>query len=300
MLEEVITYLDPRPGEHYIDGTLGNGGHATRLLETDSTIEVLGLDRDPLTLADTAARMAAYRPRLHTHRGTFDELGVALATLGWQPVAGILLDLGVSSMQLDQPARGFAFRTSGPLDMRMSAGDGPTAADLVATLDEQALAEIIWRYGEEPAARKIAAAIVEARAREPLTDTMALAELIEGVRPRRSGVHPATRTFQALRIAVNDELAQIDRFLEHALEWLAPGGRLVIIAYHSLEDRRIKRAFRNWARSCVCPPRLPQCVCDARAQVRLLRRRVVTPSEQEIASNRRARSARLRALEVLQ
>ena len=300
MLEEVITYLDPRPGAHYIDGTLGNGGHAARLLDFDPTIEILGIDRDPLTLAETAARMAAYQSRLHTHHGTFDELGEALATLGWQPVAGILLDLGVSSMQLDQPDRGFAFRTSGPLDMRMSAGDGPSAADLLATLDEQALAEIIWRYGEEPAARKIAAAIVEARAHEPLVDTMALAELVAGIRPRRSGVHPATRTFQALRIAVNDELAQIDRFLERALDWLAPGGRLVIIAYHSLEDRRIKRAFQNWARTCVCPPRLPQCVCDARAQVRLLRRKVVTPSDQEIASNRRARSARLRALEVLQ
>lgn len=300
MLEEVITYLDPRPGAHYIDGTLGDGGHATGLLKSDPTIEVLGIDRDPLTLADTAARMAAYKSRLHTHRGTFDALGEALATLGWQPVAGILLDLGVSSMQLDQPERGFAFSASGPLDMRMSAGVGPSAADLVATLDEYALADIIRRYGEEPAARRIAAAIVAARAREAITDTAALAELVARVRPRRSGVHPATRTFQALRIAVNDELAQIDRFLEHALEWLAPGGRLVIIAYHSLEDRRIKRAFQDWARSCVCPPRLPRCACDVRARVRLLKRKVVTPSDSEIALNRRARSARLRAVEVLQ
>ena len=175
-----------------------------------------------------------------------------------------------------------------------------SAADLVATLDEQALTDIIRRYGEEPAARRIAAAIVAARVEAPLTDTVALADLVARVRPRRSGVHPATRTFQALRIAVNDELAQIDRFLEHVLEWLAPGGRLVIIAYHSLEDRRIKRAFHEWTRSCVCPPRLPRCVCDARARVRLLRRKVVTPSDDEIASNRRARSARLRALEVLQ
>jgi 16S rRNA (cytosine1402-N4)-methyltransferase len=298
MLEEAVEFLVPRPRGRYIDGTLGDGGHTTGLLEADSTLEVLGIDRDPLTLAATAVRLGEYGARFHTYCGTYDTIGEALPPLGWSAVDGILLDLGLSSAQLDDPTRGFSFQTAGPLDMRMSAGSGATAATLVATLDERALAEILWRYGEEPSARRIAAAIVATRAERPLTDTAALAELVAGVRPRHGRVHPATRTFQALRIAVNHELEHLDRFLEHALEWLVPGGRLVVIAYHSLEDRRVKRAVQAWARTCICPPRLPRCVCGVRARVRVLTRRVVTPSAAEVVVNRRARSARLRAVEV--
>jgi 16S rRNA (cytosine1402-N4)-methyltransferase len=299
LLDEAIAFLHARPAGRYVDGTLGEGGHTRRLLEIDATLEVLGLDRDPLTLAATARRLAAYGGRFQAHRGTYDEIGDALAARGWERVDGILLDLGLSSAQLDDPARGFGFRAGGPLDMRMSAGEGPTAADLLATLDEHALADIIRRYGEEPAARRIASAIVRARAEKPLTDAAALADLIARVRPRRTGVHPATRTFQALRIAVNRELDHLDRFLERALDWLAPGARLVIISYHSLEDRRVKHAFQAWSRACTCPPSVPRCVCGGRARVRVLTRRVVTPAETEIDENRRARSARLRAVEVL-
>jgi len=299
MLAEAIDLLHARPAGRYVDGTLGDGGHARHLLEREPTLEVLGVDRDPLTLAATARRLRHFGRRLHTHQGTYDDLAPALAACGWTAVDGILLDLGLSSAQLDDAARGFGFRAGGPLDMRMSAGEGPSAADLVATLDERELAEIIWRYGEEPSARRIAAAIVAERARRPITDATALADLVARVRPRRGGAHPATRTFQALRIAVNRELEHLDRFLARAFDWLAPGARLVIIAYHSLEDRRVKRAFQAWARACTCPPRAPRCTCGGRARARILTRKVVTPAAEEIAANRRARSARLRALEVL-
>jgi 16S rRNA (cytosine1402-N4)-methyltransferase len=183
--------------------------------------------------------------------------------------------------------------------MRMHAGAGPSAADLVATLDERELADIFWRYGEESASRRIARAIVNDRVATPFTTTTALAELIERIVRRRGGTHPATRVFQALRIAVNGELEHLETFLAGALEWLLPAGRLVIIAYHSLEDRMVKRAMQSWAPGCTCPPALPQCVCGMRARVKILTRKAVMPTAEEIAVNRRARSARLRAVEVL-
>jgi 16S rRNA (cytosine1402-N4)-methyltransferase len=300
LADEALAYLGVRPGARYVDGTLGDGGHAERVLEAEPTVEVLGIDRDSLTLAATAARLSSFGGRFHTYRGNFDELDAALAQTGWDGADGILLDLGVSSRQLDDPTRGFSFRAGGPLDMRMTPGEGPSAADVIATYDERALAELLWRYGEEPAARRIARAIVAERARQPITDTAALADLVARVAPRRGSLHPATRVFQALRIVVNGELDHLDAFLEHALEWLHPGARLVVIAYHSLEDRRVKRAFQGWATSCHCPPALPRCACGARARVRLLTRKVVTPSASEVRENRRARSARLRALEVLE
>lgn len=299
MAEEALAYLRPRAHGRYVDATLGDGGHAEHLLDSDATLEVLGLDRDSLTIAGAAERLAGFGPRFRKHLGNFSDLGVALATAGWDRVDGILLDLGLSSHQLDDPARGFGFRARGPLDMRMTPGDGPSAADLIATLDEPRLAEIFWRYGEERAARRIARAIVTARAREPIADTTALADLVERLLHRHGARHPATRVFQALRIAVNGELEHLDCFLDRALDWLRPGARLVIIAYHSLEDRRVKRAFQAWAATCTCPAALPRCACGARARVRILTRKVVVPRPAEVRVNRRARSARLRAIEVL-
>ncbi len=299
MAEEVLQYLRIQPGGRYVDGTLGDGGHAESVLDADPTAEVLGVDRDPLTLAATARRLDSFGSRFRFQSGNFSELGDALAAVGWDRADGILLDLGLSSRQLDDPERGFGFR-AGPLDMRMTAGVGPSAADLVASLDERRLSEILWRFGEEPAARRIARAIVAARARAPITDTAALVDLVTRFVPRRGTLHPATRVFQALRIAVNDEIGHLERFLAAVLDWLRPAGRLVVLSYHSLEDRRVKQAFRAWAASCTCPPALPRCTCGAQARVRILTRRVVTPTTAEVQENRRARSARLRAIETLE
>jgi 16S rRNA (cytosine1402-N4)-methyltransferase len=299
LVEEAIRFLRPGPRRRFVDGTLGDGGHSEHLLESEPTVEVLGLDRDPLTIAGAARRLAVFGRRFQARLANYDETGAILAAVGWPHADGILLDLGLSSAQLDDPGRGFGFRAGGPLDMRMTPGTGASAADLIAELDEQQLAEIFRRYGEEPAARRIAKVIVGERARQPITDAAALADLVARTRGRRGGTHPATRVFQALRIAVNAELDHLDRFLAHALEWLGPAGRLVIIAYHSLEDRRVKRAFQSWAGACTCPPRVPRCMCGARARVRVLTRKVVTPSAREVDDNRRARSARLRAAEML-
>ncbi len=299
MVEEAVRFLHLKPGGFYVDGTLGDGGHAERMLEADASIAVLGVDRDPLTLERTTRRLARFGARFRAHRGNFSELGAALAAAAHERADGILLDLGFSSRQIDDPARGFGFRAGGPLDMRMDPSEGPSAAELVATLDERALADIFWRYGEESAARKIARAIVTDRERTPFTTAPALADLVERIVRRRGGTHPATRVFQALRIAVNRELEHLETFLARVLDWLRPAGRLVVIAYHSLEDRMVKRAMRAWAPRCSCPPDLPRCVCGARARVRILTTKAVAPTSEEIAANRRARSAHLRAVEVL-
>lgn len=299
MAEEALRFLRLRPAGFYVDGTLGDGGHSRRMLEAEPTIQVLGIDRDALTLRATAGRLAEFGSRFRTFAGNFSDLGAALQREGRVDADGILLDLGVSSRQLDDPDRGFGFRAGGPLDMRMTAGEGASAADLVATLDERALATLFWRYGEESASRRIAHAIVRARASEPITTTTQLADLVERVVPRRGATHPATRVFQALRIAVNHELEHLERFLDHALGWLAPAGRLVVIAYHSLEDRMVKQAMKSWVGRCTCPPALPRCVCGVQARARILTGKVVTPTKGEIAENRRARSARLRAAEAL-
>lgn len=299
MVEEALRFLHLKPGGLYVDGTLGDGGHSQRMLEADASITVLGIDRDALTLQLTARRLAAFGSRFQTFHGNFSELGAALTAAQRTGADGILLDLGLSSRQLDDPARGFGFRSGGPLDMRMHAGEGPSAADLVATLDERELADLFWRYGEESASRRIARAIVNDRVATPFTTTTELAELIARIVRQRGSTHPATRAFQALRIAVNHELDHLETFLAHALDWLLPAGRLVVIAYHSLEDRMVKQAMRSWIERCTCPPALPRCVCDARARVKILTGKVVTPSEEEVRTNRRARSARLRAVEVL-
>ncbi len=300
MVGEAMRFLHLKPGGFYVDGTCGDGGHAERMLEADATLAVLGIDRDAGTLELTARRLARFDARFRTYHGNFSELGDALAAVARTGADGILLDLGLSSRQLDDPARGFGFRAGGPLDMRMHAGVGPSAADLVATLDERELADLFWRYGEESASRRIARAIVADRVETPFTTTTALADLVARIVRRRGGTHPATRVFQALRIAVNRELEHLEAFLARVLEWLLPAGRLVVIAYHSLEDRMVKQAMRGWGTAhCTCPPAFPRCVCGARARVKILTRKAVMPSEDEIGRNRRARSARLRAMEVL-
>ncbi|OQY66720.1 MAG: 16S rRNA (cytosine(1402)-N(4))-methyltransferase [Polyangiaceae bacterium UTPRO1] len=299
MVEEAVRFLHLKPGGFYIDGTLGDGGHARRMLESEGSVAVLGVDRDAVTLELTAQRLAGFGHRFRTFHGNFSELDQALAAASRSGADGILLDLGVSSRQLDDPVRGFGFRVSGPLDMRMQPCVGPSAADLVATLGERELADIFWRYGEEKASRRIARAIVRDRTEAPLTTTGALADLVARIVRRHGGAHPATRVFQALRIAVNRELEHLEMFLDRVLDWLLPAGRLVIIAYHSLEDRMVKQAMRSWLSHCTCPPALPRCACGARARVKVLTKKAVIPSPEEIAANRRARSARLRAVELM-
>jgi 16S rRNA (cytosine1402-N4)-methyltransferase len=291
----VVGGLRPRPGARLVDGTIGLGGHAAALLAAAPDTTLLGLDRDPVALEKTRARLGSFGDRVHLRESSFAAIGSALASLGWDGADAILLDLGVSSMQLDDAARGFSFRADAPLDMRMGPGAGPTAAEILDTVDERDLVRILKEYGEEPRARAIARAVVRAR---PIATTTALADLVARVVGRgKPGHHPATRTFQALRIAVNDELAALDSFLDDGWRRLRPGGRLAILAYHSLEDRRVKTAFRHWAATCHCPPHVVRCVCGWRPTVRLVTTRAVRPEADEIARNPRARSARLRIVE---
>jgi 16S rRNA (cytosine1402-N4)-methyltransferase len=260
---------------------------------------LLGLDRDPAALALASTRLRRFGDRVILRQGSFADLQATLAELGWEGVDGILLDLGVSSLQLDDAGRGFSFRSVGPLDMRMDPGAPGSAADVVNAWPETELARIIADYGEERHARRVARAIVQAR---PLRTTADLADAVtRGVRarPGPARLHPATRTFQAIRIAVNDELGALDRFLADGWARLRPGGRLAILAYHSLEDRRVKEAFRRWAADCICPPATPRCACGWSRKARLVTRRPLRPSPAEVAHNPRARSARLRVVERL-
>jgi len=297
MVGEVAVWLRPRPGACLVDATVGLGGHAAALLAAAPGTRLLGLDRDPSALALARERLAPSADRVVLRQARFSELKTVLAELGWDGADAVLVDLGVSSLQLDRPERGFSFQAEGPLDMRMDPGAGPTAAQVVNEWSESELARAIAEYGEEPRARAVARAIVRAR---PLRTTADLAAIAARVLGRgRPGLHPATRTFQAIRIAVNDEIGELERFLADGWEVLRPGGRLAVLAYHSLEDRRVKEAFRRWAADCVCPPRMPRCVCGWSAKVRVLTRRPVRPSDVEVARNPRARSARLRVVERL-
>ena len=297
MLAEVIKALAPQAGSLYVDGTLGAGGHALGLLRAaDGKIRLLGLDRDPSALALAADTLAGHAVELQL--GNFDEMAVTMQALDMGPAQGVLLDLGVSSMQLDQAERGFSFMKDAPLDMRM--GDkGPTAAQLIAQSGESELAAIIKKYGEEPYARSIARKL----ARQRVETTGQLAKLVEESLPakerRRRNIHPATLVFQALRIALNDELGALGRFLEQIPRLLAKGGRLAVISYHSLEDRLVKQAFVAYANSCTCPPGLPVCVCGSQALFKIVNRRPQVATDSEVAANPRARSAKLRVLEAL-
>ena len=297
MVGVVVEWLRPRPGARLVDATVGLGGHAAALLAAAPDASLVGLDVDPDALARAGARLASAGDRVVLRRASYAELRRVLAELGWDGADAILLDLGVSSLQLDEPARGFSFRADGPLDMRMGPDAPRDAAEVVNGWAEEDIARVLFAYGEERRSRAIARAIVRAR---PITSTRALAGVVERVLGRgKPGIHPATRTFQALRIAVNDELAALDRFLADGVDALRPGGRLAILAYHSLEDRRVKETFRRWAADCICPPGVVRCVCGWRARVRELTRRPLPPSPAEVAANPRARSARLRVVERL-
>ncbi len=286
------------PAQHLIDGTLGAGGHTRALLEAGVT-EVLGLDADPMAIEIAHANLSAYPNRAHIVHTSYANMTAEAHRLDWKKVDGILLDLGVSSMQLDTPGRGFAFRADGPLDMRFNPdGERPSAANIVNLWDEAELADLFYKYGEEPHGRKIARAIVAAR---PLSTTQALAAVVERANPRRKGdkIHPATRIFQALRIAVNDELSVVEKVLPKAIDLLRPGGRLAVISFHSLEDRIVKQTFKLESTDCICPPRTPICVCGHKARVRLVTRKPLMADDAEIAQNPRSRSAKLRVVEKL-
>jgi 16S rRNA (cytosine1402-N4)-methyltransferase len=288
------------PDGYFVDGTLGAGGHAAAILQAAPRARLLGLDRDQAALALARERLAPFGSRAMFRHTSYEQIGALVPIwLGSAPgVNGILLDLGLSSMQVDDPSRGFAFMKDGPLDMRFdSSSGGLTAAEIVNTWDAASVADILFRYGEERHSRKIAQAIERAR---PLQTTRQLAELIEHQhRGPREKIHPATRTFQALRIAVNDELGAVERVIPAAIDLLAPQGRLAVISFHSLEDRIVKQAFKTEATDCLCPPRQPICTCGHVARVRLLTRKPIQPDDQEIAVNPRSRSARLRVIEKL-
>ena len=305
LADEVIEMLAPAPGSLHIDATLGGGGHTERILEAAKPDgRLLGLDADPAAIARVQARLGpVYSDRLVLRQANFRELADVAPAAGFGAVDGALFDLGLSSFQLADRERGFGFRTGGPLDMRFDTSRGVPASELLASLDTAELTALFRHYGEEPKAPRIARAIVDARRVAPIATAEELAALVERVlppnprQPRRT--HPATRVFQALRIAVNEELDALQAGLAAALDLLRPGGRLVVLSYHSLEDRIVKRFFQAERRGCICPPELPVCVCGRNPRLRLVTSPSLTPTDAEIARNPRARSARLRAAERL-
>lgn len=301
LAEEVLTMLAPAPGSLHIDATLGGGGHTERILEATSPDgRLLGLDADGAAIARVRERLARFGDRLVLRQANFRELATVAPAAGFGAVDGLLFDLGLSSFQLADAERGFGIRTGGPLDMRFDVTTGVPAAELLAALDAVELTALFRRYGEEPHAGRIARAIVEARRIAPVSTAEELAGLIERVAPTgppgRRRIHPATRVFQALRIAVNAELEALGIALAAAVDLLRPGGRLVVLSYHSLEDRIVKRFMEAERKGCICPPAVPVCVCGRRPRLRLVGRSMA-PSEAEVAANPRARSARLRAAE---
>mgnify|MGYP002385762379 FL=1 len=304
LYKEIIHAIGPRRGGLYVDGTLGAGGHAWGMLEASQPDgRLLGLDVDPQALELARQKLSLFGERAVLVQASYRTLSEQLARLGWSSVDGILLDLGLSSMQLDTPERGFSFLADAPLDMRFDPHNTITAASLVNELPERELADLLFRYGEERNSRQVARAIVKAR---PLHTTRQLAEVTARVTSGgASGIHPATRTFQALRIAVNQELEALEAVLPQALAALAlpttetPGGRLAVIAFHSLEDRLVKQFLRREGRDCLCPPRQPICTCGHTASLREFTRQPIRPQEEEIQQNPRSRSARLRVAERL-
>jgi len=299
LVREAIGFLRPAPGGRYIDGTLGGGGHSEAILAASGPDgQVLGVDRDDQAIMAARARLQPFGARAIARQASFSELREVLAAIGWGGVDGIILDLGVSSWQIDAPERGFSFRLGGRLDMRMDRRQSLDAHRLVNSATVEELTRIFRDYGEEPQARRIAEKIVTERKRRSIDGTDELARLVEGGKGgRRRDHHPATQVFQALRIAVNQELDQLEHFLADGFELLRPGGRLVIISFHSLEDRLVKNAFRRWSRTCLCPPRVLVCRCGWSQKVNVLTKRPVVPSAAETAANPRARSAKLRAVE---
>ena len=293
----IVELLTPAAPGLLVDATVGLGGHAGALLREDPGFFLVGLDRDPRALARAGERLRVFGERVRLVEGTFDHLPSVIEDLDLEPPAAVLADLGCSSLQLDDAERGFSFSADGPLDMRMGS-EGETAAELLERVEWEELVTILRDYGEERRARALARAIVKGREQSPLRTTGELSRLVQkvvGNRERR--IHPATRTFQALRIAVNDELGQLERFLEPAARALRPGGRIAVISFHSLEDRIVKHTFRRLAGRCTCPPGLPVCRCDPQRVVTVVTRSAVRPDEDEVTRNPRARSARLRVAE---
>lgn len=296
LLQEVIRGLDPQPDQNLIDGTVGGGGHASAILEaTAPKGRLLAFDRDPKALNAARRNLKRFGSRVTFIHDSYLRLAYYVKRTGFSHVAGVLFDLGVSSAQLADPSRGFSFREPGPLDLRFDTLTGQTAAELLQTLSESELARILREYGEEPEARKLARAIVEHRRLQPLTTTKDLLQLVARVKGyRRRSFHPATLVWQALRIAVNQELVQLEGGLRAALKVLETGGRLAVISFHSGEDRLVKNFFQSEARDCICPPQAPVCTCGHRAKLRFITRRPVVATSVEFSSNPRARSAKLR------
>jgi 16S rRNA (cytosine1402-N4)-methyltransferase len=300
--DEVISFLNPADGKTYLDGTLGGGGHSALILEKAPKALLVGIDRDQAALAAAGARLAHHGDHAKLLHGDFANVAGLLSSIGITALDGFILDLGVSSHQLDTRERGFSFQQDAPLDMRMDTSSGATAADLVNGLPEAELERIISEYGEERWAKRIALFIAKERAESPITTTFRLVDIIKGAVPKAKWderIHPATRTFQALRIAVNTELESLERGMRAALDLLKPGGRGVIISFHSLEDRIVKHIFREYVGGCTCPRQLPVCVCGNQPRVKILTGRPVLAAESETDENPRARSAKLRAVEKL-
>ena len=296
--EDVVRFLTTGHGGTLVDGTVGLGGHAEALLLADPAVRVIGVDRDPHALDHARVRLARFGDRARLVHGSFADLGEHLARLGVAAVDGLLLDLGVSSMQLDDAERGFSLRADGPLDMRMDPTCGPTAAEWLANVDARELERVLSTYGEERYARRIARAIEATRERGPLLTTRQLVDVIHRAVPGvyfAERIDPATRTFQAVRIAVNGELAALARGLEQGFAALAAGGMLVVISFHSLEDRMVKTFLRERAAACTCPPDLPECRCGKVIEAEILTRKPIVAAPSEVAANPRARSAKLRA-----
>jgi 16S rRNA (cytosine1402-N4)-methyltransferase len=303
MPDEVLHYLAPRPGGIYVDGTLGGAGHARQILEASSPDGILvGFDRDPAALKVAAERLAEFGGRVRLVSRNFAELASSLEEMGITGIDGLLLDLGVSSHQLDTAERGFSFQQDAPLDMRMDTTAVETAADLVNGLPERELERIIREYGEERWAKRIAAFIVKRRGEKPIETTLQLVDVIKGAVPRGAWderLHPATRTFQGLRIAVNEELSSLEKGLADAVGLLKKGGRAVVISFHSLEDRIVKTSFRAFAHGCTCPKSIPRCVCGKIPQLKVITGKPVMAGDAEVTLNPRSRSARLRAAEKI-
>lgn len=304
MLSEAIAYLNCVPGGIYVDGTLGGAGHAEAICKAIMPAGMLiGIDQDRDAIAHAERQLQPFAPHIHLFHGNFVRLPEFMAQLNVESVHGILLDLGLSQHQLEASGRGFSFQREEPLDMRMDVRTETRARDLVNQLKEDQLIRLFRDLGEERWAKRIARAVVNARRQHPLRTSRQLAELVSSAVPRASAakqkIHPATRVFMALRIAVNKELERLEQFLDLALDCLRPNGRLVVLSFHSLEDRAVKRRFKLLAQRCRCPADLPQCVCGGQPLARLLTKKVVRPTNQEIADNPMARSTRLRAVEKL-
>ena len=297
--DEVIHFLEPADDKTYLDGTVGGGGHASLILDKAPGSFLIGIDRDQSALAAAGARLAVYGERVRLLHGDFAGVAGHLDSLGITALDGFILDLGVSSHQLDTRERGFSFQQDAPLDMRMDTSSGKTAANLINELPERELERILIEYGEERWAKRIASFIVKERAESTITTTLQMVDIIKGAVPKAKWderIHPATRTFQALRIAVNSELESLERGMRAALDLLKPGGRGVIISFHSLEDRIVKHIFREYAEGCTCPRQMPVCVCGKQPRVKILTGRPVTATGVEIENNPRSRSAKLRAV----